>query len=185
MALARREIEKAAAQGADPNAVAQVRVELLLKEADLAWAVATSGGVDTGDQKKWIIKAIDAYEKRLQFGPSAIAYYNVGLGYALLNRTSSAIAAFHQAEKLDDGPLSIKARKEIGRLDPSGKLEAKALATPATGSKSGGLHMAPGKKPLWKFIAGGAIVVMLFYKVVVLLLVGLALLAWGIRGKAD
>lgn len=152
LALAHRELDKLQAQGFDSDAIAATRSALFFKEGNLTWAVATSGGPNTGDQARWLKKTVEAFEKSIQLGPTAGAYYNLGLALKLLDRKSSAVEAFRKVEALGDPQLNMEAQKEIARLDPNGRIPS---ATPASGAG----HAVAGrsKKPHWGSLVGASL----------------------------
>ena len=154
LALAHRELDKLQAAGTEPDAVAATRATAFFREGNLAWAVATSGGPDTGDQTKWLKKTAEAFEKSVQLSPTAAALYNLGLAYKLLNRKSSAVEAFRRAEQMGDPQLAMEAHKEITRLDPSGRMAAAPSASRVAGA--GHAVVGPRKKPHWGFVGWGS-----------------------------
>jgi len=182
LALAHRELDKLAAQGVE---VKTARSMVFFKEGLLAYAVATAGGPETGDQTKWLKKAAEAFQKSIHEDPDAEAYYNLGLVYKLLNRKSSALEAFHQAEQDSDPELSLRARKEIGRLDPDGKMQRSGTSPAASGN--GGVAVAgPSKKPHWGFIGWGIGSILFAWIHPFLFFSGAGLIAWGVfKGKPD
>ncbi len=182
LALAHRELDKLATQGVE---VKPARSMVFFKEGLLAYAVATSGGPETGDQTRWLNKAAEAFQKSINEAPDAETYFNLGLVYKILKRKSSALEAFQQAEQSSDPELSLKARKEIGRLDPDGRMQG-ATTAPAS-SRSGGFAVAgPSKKPHWGFIGWGIGSILFAWIHPFLFFSGAGLIAWGVfKGKPD
>ncbi len=181
LALAHRELDKLQAQGFDPDVIAATRSAVFFKEGNLTWAVATSGGPNTGDQTRWLKKTVEVFEKSLHLGPTAGAYYNLGLALKLLDRKSSAVEAFRNVEAMGDPQLSMEAHKEIARLDPNGRM------TPALPTSGAG-HAVAGrsKKPHWGFIGWGIASILFAWIHPFLFFVGAGLVAWGaFKGRPD
>jgi tetratricopeptide (TPR) repeat protein len=181
IALANRELDKLAAQGWD---VTKARSNVFFQEGRLAYAIAVNE-LATGSQRN---KAAQCFEKSIQLSPSPEAYYNLGLTYALLNRKSSAIEAFSKVEQFGDTRLIIEAKKEIGRLDPKGRIEAATLANAGQvrSVAVGGHQINVAKKPHWGFIIGGIVALLFSTSYSIMLLIGLGLIGWGIfKGKPD
>jgi len=133
LSLARKEIEKAAAQGID---VTHARAFASYKEGRIATAVLASAHLDGGLIKRWKKKAAEAFQAAVSLDPSPLYYYWLGLSLDALGQREQSLQALREAQKTDDQELSVEASKAIGRIESemSQKSGPCFVATAAYGS---------------------------------------------------
>lgn len=133
VALALKEIDKAAAKGLDVSGAralmlfeqAGLAMAVVFAEADVAFVNSSGGLADVilkrvkmdSRGKKWTNKGIEWLRQSIQLDPAPEAYYNLGLFLTTLNKKDEAISAFRSAEQGSDTRISINASKEIARLE--------------------------------------------------------------------
>ncbi len=137
--LAVKELDRAEAGGVD---VTRQRAAAFLTEGRIAWGVVAPGG-DAGKEifEHWTERASKAYAKSAALVPTPGAFYNLGLAYANMGQSMDAMEAFRQAEAGDDARVSIKATKEIGRLEQAAQRVPSAELGRPTGAPKAG-HVA-------------------------------------------